>query len=57
MNGNTLRSILKYLNYLTNVPKWSGDVILGNSRRYRSVYKLQYKTEHGLIKTTLISNV
>ena len=37
--------------------KWYGDVILGNSDRYCSVYKLQDKTEHKLIKTTLISSV
>jgi len=28
--------------------KLSGDVILGNSCRYCSVYKLQDKTEYGL---------
>ena len=37
--------------------KWSGDVILDNSGRYCSAYKWQDKTEHQLIKTTLISSV
>jgi len=38
--------------------KWWGDVILGNSGRYCSVYKLQDKTEHELIKTiTLIHSL
>jgi len=32
--------------------KWLGDVILRNSDRYCSVYKLQDKKEYGLIKTT-----
>ena len=36
--------------------KWSGDVILCNSGRYCSVYKLQNKTEYGLIKTKVISS-
>jgi len=44
--GNTaLRSNLKYVYYLTNVPKYSGVVILGNSGRYCSDDKLQDKTE------------
>jgi len=37
--------------------KWSGYVIPGNSCRCCSVYNLQIKTEHGLIKSTLISSV
>ena len=37
--------------------KWSGDVILDNSRMNCSVYKGQDKTERELIKTTLISRV
>jgi len=57
MNGAVLRSSLKFVYYLTNVQKRSGDVILGNSGRYCSVYKWQDKTEHELIKTTLISSV
>jgi len=57
MNGDALRSSHKYVYYLTNVPKCSGDVILGNSGRYCSVYKLQDNRECGLIKTTLISSV
>jgi len=43
MNGDALRSSHKYVYYLTNVPTWSGDVILGKSGRYCSVYKLQDK--------------
>ena len=39
-----LCSSLKYVYYLTSVPKLSGDVILGNSCRYCSVYNLQDKT-------------
>jgi len=35
--------------------KWSGDVILGYSGRYCSVYN--YRIEHGLIKTSQISSV
>jgi len=35
MNGDALRPSLKYVYYLINVPKISGDVILGN--RYCSV--------------------
>jgi len=57
MNADALRSSLKHVYYLTNVLKWSGDVVLGDSGRYCSVYKLQDKTKHGLIKTTLISTV
>ena len=37
--------------------KYSGIAILGNSGRYCSDYKLQEKTERGLIKTSLISSV
>ena len=37
--------------------KWSDDIIVGNSGRLSSVYKLQDKTEYGLIKATLISSV
>ena len=37
--------------------KWSSDVILGNSGRYCSVYKLQDKTEHNLVKATVVSSV
>jgi len=37
--------------------KWWGDVLLGNSSGYCTVYKLQDKTEQGLIKTALIYNV
>jgi len=37
--------------------KLSGDVFLGNSGRYCSVYAWQDKIEHELIKTTLISSV
>jgi len=37
--------------------KYSGVVILGNSGRYCSDYKLQDKTEWGLIRTSLISSV
>jgi len=36
--------------YLTNVPKPLGDVILGNSGRHCSAYKLQDKTEYWLVK-------
>ena len=37
--------------------KWSGGVILGNNRRYCSVYELQDKTEYRLKKATLISSL
>jgi len=35
---------------LTNAPKRTSDVILGNSGRYCSAYKLQDKTEYWLIE-------
>jgi len=37
--------------------KWSGDFILGNRGTYRSVYKIQNKTEYEMIKITLIFSV
>jgi len=44
---NTLKS---QIYYLTNIPKPLGDVILGNSGRYCSAYKLQDKKEYWLAK-------
>ena len=41
----------------TGVRHWSGDVILSNSGRYCSVYKLQDRKGYGLTKPSLISNV
>jgi len=57
MNDDSLYSRFKYAYYLTNISKSSGYVILGNSGKYFSVYKLQDKTEYGLIKTQLISSI
>jgi len=58
MNGDALRSSLKCVYYFTNVPKLSGDVILGNngSAAGTALSKLQDKTEYRLIKTALISS-
>jgi len=58
MNGDALRSSLKYVYYLMliNAPKISGDVILGNKGRYGSVVteagtalSISYKTKQNRI--------
>jgi len=45
MNGDALPLKPQTRYYLINVPKISGDVILGKRGRYCSVYKLKDKTE------------
>jgi len=57
MNADALRSSLKHVYYLAYDSKWSGGVVLRNSDRYCSVYKLQDKTKYGLTKTTLICTI
>jgi len=57
VNCDALRSSCKYVCYLTNVPKLSGNVILYNSGRHCSAYNFQDKTVCGLTKTLLISSV
>ena len=57
LNGGASRLSLKYVIVSQTYQKRSGDVILSNSGRYCSVYKLQDKAKHGLITTTLIFSV
>jgi len=55
MNADALRSSLIYVYYLRHVSTIIRRCYLGNSGRYRSVYKLQDRIQFALVKSLLVS--